>query len=363
MTDSVGLLHSFPITGSELLTIEFTTPGRESYKTILHTINVGEVQSNDNQTKHGYILKCISPEKLFDSINQVEKGYNTTIDMMIQDIIKCNLMSQKKLIYEPTRGVQLYVPPYTSPFKIIDSLRSRAGSTTNKSSSYLFFENKHGYNLNTLEYLMAKNTSAVGDKVFTAYTATAVELQAAVEFRTIHSYNIGRQFDIHGAMNIGALNNIHQSFDILTKTLTENTYTIDQFPQFSSTSDKGSSPFTPPLINKYGQSDAVKYFSVHDSAKPDTGIAEFLPQKIGFMSVALGSSISIYINGDSSVSAGDAIKIEIPVTSGLTRTQIEPEKLINGIYICKEVHHRIMISSATPKYTQSLTLIRGTYQQ
>jgi hypothetical protein len=363
MTDAVGLLQSFPIIGDEILTIDFETPGRENYTANLHVYSVSDVVFSDNHSKAGYTLQCVSPEKMMDAQVQIQKGYNTTIDQIVQDIITNSLKSQNKLFYEPTKGTQQIVFPYTTPFESIEMLRTRACSTKNKSSSYLFFQNKHGYNFSTLEDIFLQNANNVGDKIFTKYNALASDFQTPLEFRNIIDYTHGKQFDIRGSINIGALNNVHQKFDIMTKTFTENSYTINQFGQFSSPDKSGAtSPFTQAIIDKYGKDPAVKYFSVHDSAKPDTFIHDFFPAKIGFTSVHLNASMNIFVNGDSSISCSDAIEIELPQVDGMTKTTIEPAPLVPGIYIVKECRHIITITNLKAKHSLALGLLRGTYQ-
>jgi hypothetical protein len=364
MRDAIGLLKTFPIVGEEWFDISFTTPGKDAYTARFHVFNIEGIQGNPQQTQQVYTLKCVSEETYISASTLVEKGYNDTIANIIADILSNKLNSAKKFFYEPTKGPQQIVFTRRNPWDSIDMVRKRACSANNQSSSYFFFENKYGFNFNTLEYLMVANANNIGDKIFTRYTALSSDSTSQLGFRNIMDYKQGAQFDMMKSIHSGALNNVHQNFDIVKKVVANNSYNLSQFSSFGTADASGGvSPFTSYNYQTYGSNPTTIFYSIEDSGKPETFIPDFLSKKIGYLSTQMMGSLDILVNGDSSISIGDIITIEVPKSNALTRTGIDPEPLVGGNYLVAKARHVIQVSMSKPKYTLYMTLIRGTYTQ
>lgn len=362
--DGIGLLKTLPIVGEEWLDLTFTTPGRDPYTVRFHVYGIKDIAANPTQTIQNYTIMGVSEETFLSNSNLVEKGYNDTIDNIVRDILQNILKTQKTFTYEPTKGPQQIVFTRKSPWEAIDLVKKRACSANNASSSYFFYENKYGFNFNTLENLMVSNATKIGDKIFTRYTALSSDSTSQLGFRNIVDFKQGSQFDMIQSIRGGALNNIHQSFDLVKKTVTDKQYTLQDFSSFATADDTGAvSPFTTSNFQNYGTNPTVRFFSVEDSGKPETFIPDFLSKKIGYLATQVMGTIDIYVNGDSSISAGDVITIEVPKSDGLTRTSIDPEPLVGGNYLVAKIRHMIQIAHTKPKYTMIMTLIRGTYTQ
>lgn len=364
IVDAIGLLKTFPVIGEETIELEFKTPGRGEYKTKLRVYEVVLGSSADNQTQQSYCLKCCSEEAFQSSVATVEKGYKDTIDNIIKDIITSTLKSKKPAFYEQSKGIQHITFIRKSPFEAIEMLRKRAASKENLSSSYFFFENKYGYNFNTLEGMYDKNKGKIGDKIFTR-NVILPENQQPEGFRTILSYNIGRQFNMINSLTLGSLMSYHETFDILKKEFKKKKYTISEFPEFKSPETSGTSvtPFGTDTISKYGKDPATRYYNISNSDMPDTYLNDFLAKKIAYTGIQLNGSVEIYCYGDSEMSVGDVVTLKLPKTDGSTKKQPAEEPLQNGNYIITRLHHSIQLSTVEPKHTVTMTLTRGSYKQ
>lgn len=364
MTDTINLLKTIPIIGQETLELTFQVPSRDAFTAKFHVKHIGLIQTNALQSKKTYRLVGVSEERIMDAATIVEKGYKTTADAIIKDIVSSVLKSQKTVNVETPKGTLQLAFLRTSPFHAIDMIKARACSSTNKSSTYVFFENKNGFNFKTIEGLMKDGQSKIGDKIFVKYTLTADQLQSGLQFRAIVQHNTGSQFDIMGALDSGALNNIVQTYDIIGKNMNTSKYQLSDFSQFSTPDATGAiSPFTPALNNAYGQTTPLKMFTLKDSTLPDTYINDFLPFKIGFLATHIHGMLDIHINGDSSINSGDVITCKFPSADGLTSNMTDDEKYTTGNYLVAKLHHYIQVSALKPKYTQSMSLMRGNYTQ
>lgn len=362
--DAIGLLRTFPIIGEEFIDIEFNTPQRKPFKAKFRIFEVVLGSAADNQTQQSYCLKCCNEESFESAVGTIEKGYKNTIDNIVKDIVTKDLKSKKPLFFESTKGIQNITFIRKAPFEAIDMLRKRAASKENTSASYFFFENRYGFNFNTLEGLYDKNKKNIGDKVFTR-NVILPENQQPEGFRTILSYNIGRQFNMINSLTLGSLNAYHETFDILRKEFKTKKYSISEFPEFKSPETSGTSvsPFGPDTIQKYGTTPATRYYNISNSDLPDTYLNDFLVKKIAYTGIQLNGSIDIYCYGDSEISAGDVVTIKLPKTDGTTKKQPQEEPLQNGNYVVARTHHSIQFSTGEPKHTITCTLMKGSYKQ
>jgi hypothetical protein len=362
--DAIGLLRTFPIIGEETVELEFETPGRDKYKAKFKTFEIEVGSATDNQSMLGYRVSCCSEEAFEDAIHNVEKGYKETIDVIVKDILQDTIKTKKKFFYEPSKGIQNITFTRKNAFAAIDFLRKRAVSQKYTSSTYFFFENKYGFNFNTLEGIMDQNKGKIGDKIFTRHVILNNENQNPQGFRQILSYNVGRQFNMLSSLSLGALNGVHQTFDILRKEFKEKKYTIKDFPEFKNAEENGAvSPFGTDTISKYGKDVANYYYNISNSANPDTYLNDNLMKKIAFSSIQLNGSIDMQIHGDSSMTIGDVLTLKMPKTDGTTKTNVQPEPLQNGNYVVTRMNHHIQFSDGRPKYLCILTAVRGIYKQ
>ena len=75
---------------------------------------------------------------------------------IIQDILRNDIKTQKRIIIDPTFGDITYIPTNITPFQSIRELLKLAVSNTNDSSSYIFFENRLGYMIASVSELLTQ---------------------------------------------------------------------------------------------------------------------------------------------------------------------------------------------------------------
>lgn len=389
--DELSILKTFPIIGKEYIDIDFNTPGRSQHYTLqLYVYAVTDVHINFENNWAEYTLKCCSRESFYNNQTTMDKYYLTTISDMINDVMVNYLHSNKTLNINSTQGIQHIVPARISPFEFIDILKSRAKSPNRQSSSYVFFENRDGFHFTTLEDLIQVGTSSGSNKTYYKQTALQVQLQNQWSHWDIIDYGIAQEFNVLDGIKIGSYQGLMESFDLHTKTFYTNKYNRSQFSQFV-TLDSGvtnslppinvgqSSVFTPVGIQGGGTSDIIRsapdadfsqygsnignrYYNIADSYRPATYIESMLPNKFGFMGVTLTSMIDIYINGDTTSTVGDVFNIQTPKADKLTNTPPNTgDYLTNGNYLTIKIRHNLLNSHKKPKYTQIVTLAKGTF--
>ena len=369
MIDGINLLKTFPINGSEYIDIEFQTPAEtEKFTCRMYVYAITDLKIDVENQMQRYTIKCCSQEFLTNVSTVVEKGYDATIDQMVSDILTTNLKTTKlpnSRIY-PTQGPQHIVMPQINPFQAIEMLRCRASSAVRQSSSFVFFENKRGFNFLTIEDLFQLGISNNPRKYY-RYTALMTTLQSEHAPFHIVDYVVNQQFNIIDAIKTGAYYGYLDSYDWNTKQVSTSIYTGSQFDQFSNLGASGvDSVRSVPARNilQYGQDTGTVRFNTADSSpqKPPTFIEQFLPKKFGFLAPNVTSAYDIYINGDTAVATGDVINVNMVKVDKLTTPATNPEPLTNGNYLITRMKHNLLVSLKYPKYTAIATISKGTYQ-
>lgn len=387
--DGINMLKHFPITGEEYIDVQFLTPSRLiPYKARFFVYAVNDININDENQLTTYTMRCCSEEFFWSCSTLAAKPYLTTIDQMISDILKSYLHSTKPYDFVPANGIQQFICPSMSPFKVIDILTKRASSISKASSSYVFYEDKFGFHFKTLEDLVSQGIGSVTPtyKTYYKYTALRSKFQSELAHWHIKDYRVSQQFNVLDAMTTGAYNGTMQSFDVLTKSISNNTYMATQYNSFTSLDQGGAStlvippaglPILNPIIgsignqvrsvssanfSKYGTTAATNFLNYQDSSRLPTYMEQFLPKKLGYMTPFLTSSYDIWIEGDTDLTVGNVIGINLVKPESETSTPATtPDLLTNGNYLITALRHNVWISALKPKYNIVATISKGTF--
>ena len=102
---------------------------------------------------------------------------------------------------------------------------------------------------------------------------------------------------------------------------------------------------------------AESYFVPFDSSLPELD----LPEKVGylqsFVQKILQSMVRIHVNGDSTITVGEMLELNIPSFDGLD-AKSSGSRLKGGNYLITKLRHMIT-PGPNNVYTQSMELIKG----
>ena len=157
IVDNLNLLGNAALSGNEKLLIVVDTPTKNQPISIEFAIyNVSTPQRDTQQASarsQAYVLNFCSIEKILDAATIVQKSYkDALISTMVADILVSYLNTQKKISVEQTSSPQSLIVPGFRPLRTIDWLSTRAVNQK-QNPSYVFFENRYGYNFSSLETL------------------------------------------------------------------------------------------------------------------------------------------------------------------------------------------------------------------
>lgn len=352
--DAVGLLDKLlPIIGQEIIHVTFETPGLKTSRDLaLHTFSLVDVVRGDQSKYATYVIRACSPTMITNSATYISKAYKATIATIVDDVVKRYAQYQRPVWIEQTKGSQNILIPKLHPYQAVDFLRKRASSMKNNSSAFVFFENQNGLYFITLEELILNNQ--IGNRRF-QYFETA-ESHLSPDYRSILEYHCETRYDLLNSIVKGGFASSAFVFDFITKARRP----LEKYSTSENFTGLGGLPTNTGEVNKAIQeaqrTDLPKHFVSHDSAKPETFIAETQLLRDLYLG-NFGLTTTILVHGDSSIKAGEKVNVTTPLPH--ENIVVRPD-MVSGDYLVTAVRHIIEMTER-PRHTCSLALMRDSY--
>jgi hypothetical protein len=356
MNDQLGQLR---LSGDETILFEIYVLGSEvaSYVFALHELS--ELENVGAQKGKMYTLKCVSEEAMYAKTNYVQKSYNLLCSEIVQDIHTNYLKSQKPLNIEATKSPQRIVIPNKSPYEAINMIKKRSVSEDEKSSLYVFFENRQNeqqsFNFVTIESLFKQSPV----KYFQMSDASNIRFLRRGDDNII-AFKIPNQFSSTEKIAMGGPRRV-TTFNFTTwKFESRDVETSD-----SNFADGGAgTTVSESFRNKYYNADIPpqSLIPVDISQRPETFIPESTPDLQAYVALLMQNSMKIKVIGDTTLTAGVTIDCELPNRRATTDDTSE-DPLITGKFLVTRIHHRIGEVADKPRYTCSIEAIKGRYEE
>ncbi|MDR3502970.1 MAG: hypothetical protein P4L79_10330 [Legionella sp.] len=344
-----NLAGVLPLIGEETVTISFNTPSLDGPTYTFSIASLQDAQPTSNQKTKAYRLDCVSTEVNTHQSTLIQKSYNTNVSNMVQDIVKSFLKSSKHINTEQTMGIQQYIVSNKQPFDAILDLVKRAASSTNKSSTFVFFENQDGFNFKTIEGMLQQAPVST----YTNNTITADSIYRVI-FKNLIGYTIPEQFNTPGKIGQGAFASITKTFDFKTMQF------VNNLTQPANMNYAGSATNSAGFIAKFAQAAGRSMHLPVDSIQPDNFISSFIGNQKAFVANLDQLKMVIRIFGDSTLKAGDMINVNIMQTDGSSgQSYLDP--MLSGKWMISDLRHVILPMDAKPQYTCICELTSGGY--
>lgn len=198
--DHIGLYHKLPILGEEVLEITVTNPdGETGFKDAIFSLYKTKEFMDKGQRGFMYVMSFISTEAFKDMNLKISKSYKGTASQIATDILKNEgLTTEKEIFTEQSSGNLSYISNYWPPVKNLKYLCQRAISEKDKSPSYLFFENKFGFNFVSLSTLKQLPSA------MTYYYSARLNQDVAASIQRVENVYIDRGVDYIKKIQEGA---------------------------------------------------------------------------------------------------------------------------------------------------------------
>jgi len=385
---------SFPIVGEEFIEMSYTVSGFEQVNRRFAVNAIKQVTIDKTLKSRNYVIDICSEEYLIDATTLVQKSYQDQISNMVEDILKKYLKvdkeipnAKRKKAYDiqATKGQQNLVIPRLTPFETLDFLAKRSlAETVFQSGSYLFFENKDGFNFCDIEYLIRRGKQRYS-KDITRYQyyyqdpnlpnptheGSGVQDDSKT-FKTVISMVQKHKFDTIEKLRRGYFENDVLVYDFVAKRVKETVFKfLDHYQDLNTLGaskvesvSEASYPENSIDFIRTVTKDAEKpqgilgflgltkdfpstdkhtklFFIPKDSTQPDTYLETIYSNRASYMTRLAQNMFTVEVIGDPLIAAGDVITINLPEIIGTTIDRKIYDVFLSGYFMVTTIHHRI----------------------
>lgn len=268
MRDSVGLTQKLAFDGSEVLLIDISKADNLANIQRTYRIYKQTNRKSVNKTTETYLLHLISDEYLLSQQQIVSKLYNSEYSKASVDILRNYLSVDDDNIstFETSKGVRKFSIPNLTPINAIQWLAKRSLSTIDDLPSFLFFENRYGYNFVTMTSLMSEIVNrASGNPVKYKFNYQIKNISIpdteVNEFLSARHLEVVTQYDVENSIKSGIYANKIVGIDPLTGKIFERLNT------FSGNSSEEFLANKTPNIGLFRNAQGVVNYNMFDSSK------------------------------------------------------------------------------------------------
>lgn len=162
LEDSLSLTTALPITGQEMIQVEFKVPvmgmKEKPFKKIFRVMSIKKFTLTKKQRNARYILRCYDPAYFKNITTKIQKSYSSMpVSEMAEKITKEYLgLKDKEITSEKTDGNTTLVIPNMHPDEALISLLTRYARSSKYGdvSKYYFYSSQSGYKFTSLEALL-----------------------------------------------------------------------------------------------------------------------------------------------------------------------------------------------------------------
>ena len=361
ITGSIVLKESFdlqsllPLIGEEFIELKISTPTLDkSISGLFHIYKMND-KLNIGDRAVGYELNFISAEALVDSNKKVSKVFSGKISDIVPTFVKDKIdgiESTKKINVENTRNTIKYVSPYWTPIQNLTFLSDNSISE-NQSPSFLFYENRDGFNFKSLDNLY-KNKSFqqfVMDKYSRDnFPQGGNALNILEDYKRVGEIDFIESYDYMDRLSGGMYTSKLISYDSTKKTYTVKNFDIKKkFPRQNHLNEN-------PLFSDkaIGRSNAKhilfpRAFETFTSFG-DTTNARVLQERISFLKMAEAQKVNISVPGRCDYTVGQVVELTLYKKQPMKkrdRTEDLVDNVNSGKYLISAINHQMSVDGHT----------------
>lgn len=349
--DAVGLIEGFPIIGDETITIRFTTSDNGDYKTFEKTFDIYKVSNLlVSIDKKQYALHFASPELLINKETRLNKSYSGFTHDIVKTILTqtMGVDSSKLATWDNTKHTRNFIAPNWDPFKVINHL-VKTSVSANNTADMVFFENKNGYNLTSINALIAAGSKETFRVEFDNNNTNSLDMSRII------SYGADRLFDVQQNTLEAMYGSTLVIHDILTKEIRTLEYNyLDQFQEFKHLDGLKAVALCDPIKDISPKSKVFVMSNNYDQEHVD----EWRQQRQSRMLQLNNYIHTLVVYGSTNRTVGDVVTFEIPSTLA-TRIGEQKDKYLSGEFLLTHIKHNL----STDQYTQVIELKKDAFKK
>ena len=347
--DSLDLVNVFPLNGEEYLDLKLSTPtletGNIDQKFYISKMS-NRVMAGDRSTV--YTLHFVSVDILTDLNTKISKTFSGKCSDIAKQILtdKINgLNISKKYVIEETKNSTKYISNFWSPVKNLNNLVENSINTNNQ-SSFVFYEDRYGFNFVSLDTLYDRNIfqefvydSYVRDKPNNDGQTTR---DVTEDYKRIREINVPTAFDYIDRLRNGMFGSRMFNHDLTTKRFDNKTYNmLDNFARqthlnkFPLASNKASYSYNSMIIK-------VPKYQGNFTNFGDSTNASSIQNRISLMAQINANKIEIIVPGRLDYTVGLRIGVKLYKISPNNKEDTDTiDEMLSGSYLISAINHYI----------------------
>jgi len=348
LKDPVDLLNIFPFIGEETLELKLSTP-------TLKNGNINQRFYIYKMTDRDFVGDKVVVYQLhftsLDSIIDLNKTISKTFSGKVSDIAKTLLTDKtlglqvtKKCIIEETSNSTKYISNFWSPIKNLFYCTPNAVNK-NKSPSYVFFENRDGYNFVSLESLYQAPTiqNFTKDNYVRDERAGGGNIKDLnKDFERIGTLTIPVQFDYISRIQSGMYGSKQYTHDITNKKITSTNY--DLLQTYGKRKHLNENPLaSSKAVYRYNSKITYeqKYYNNFTNFGDSTN-SSTAQERLSILKQIETSKIEITVPGRFDYTVGRKVFVKLNRVETMSEKDKDmTDKMLSGNYLISAVNHYI----------------------
>jgi hypothetical protein len=352
--ESLDFANNFPFVGEEVVELKVFTPTLDQLSDnsgiIQGTFYIYKMADREQIAEKNcvYQLHFVSIEAITDINTKLSKGFDGVISDIATKLLKDEnaLATKKHITVEATGNKTKYVSNFWSPIKNINYITELA-VTTEKLPTYVFFENRNGFNFVSLDLLNSQkpvqefeynNSSQVIDP--TGGSKRNIQL----DYKRITEFHIPVSHDYMDKVTSGAYGSTMIFSDLTTKQYFNLKYSMFENPDKQTHLNKyplaSKNVFTTYRAAMFNDSIQTGLFTNYT----DVSNVRNRQQRISRIKLAEANKIQIIVPGRTDYTVGQTVYLKIFKSEPIRKEDSEDEildNIISGNYLISSINHEI----------------------
>ena len=360
--DVDNIAENGPVIGQEYMTLKITTPSLDEQEInftnssfAIYKVTVREAISQDTQL---LALSFISPELLRDKRVRVSKSYTDSIDRIVESVLTdARYINTNKDIYiEPTAGIRKIISPNLHPYAFINNLMQESVTAKNSAPYFFFFENLKGIHFKSFDRILSEDS--IGE--FNVGNLASLENKSVnpeKDFSRAIEFQVNSNNDMLLNIQGGMLGSSTIKYNIYNKSYEKLQYNyfidfekfgrIDENPLYNNNDidefGNNIGSFGDARIHLHPTTGSGDLDTSHTN---ETSSYSYAPNKLNesilfrrakIMELNNAVSITMKINGNTTIAAGQTINLNVPVAGRIHEK--ENDEYYSGRYLITKLRH------------------------
>ena len=336
--DASNLTNKIDFDGTETITVEFNTLGDREVSA-KYRLFKNDIIPDDTGNMKGVVLYGVSEEHFKSAILDVNQSYREQISGFAQNVFD-KLGSDKELELHETSGRGVTIIPGMTVFESMDFLASRSYDTKYRSSAFRFYETFDGFHFVNIERKIAE-----GKKDAITYVKVQDARTQTPKWYHISSLKLDVAKDSMHKIKSGMYASEAKEIDLINHKVITSDFTLaEKFDEFehldSDAMTLESKDFIEDSLKNINTSFWLFSGQTGETDAEALNFVDIIPRRLYYLSALEQVKASMQIPGNSSLSPGMVINLDMLEITSKTKSK-EQEGKVSGNYFVTSVKHLI----------------------